>query len=166
MQFHKVCWDQNYINWNLPPALNIPSSWSLFHSLFPPSPASRPLFQSRRVSIVSLPPQKPRRSREPMLLNIWWFGRGLLFQMLAEWERMNSLARQVLLDQSVLRIGDPTKKNHLPKGAVWTLGDLYRHPLSSIQHPLEDPGMSMSSIDSWDKLSRNTPCWYGQHLFT
>ena len=76
-----------------------------FSLTLPPSPASRPLFQSRRVSIVSLPPQKPRRSREPMLLNIWWFGRGLLFQMLAEWERMNSLARQVLLDQSVLRIG-------------------------------------------------------------
>lgn len=34
-----------------------------FSLTLPPSPASRPLFQSRRVSIVSLPPQKPRRSR-------------------------------------------------------------------------------------------------------
>ena len=31
---------------------------------------------------------------------------------------------------------------HLPKGAVWTLRDgVFRHPLSSIQHHLEDQGI-------------------------
>ena len=30
---------------------------------------------------------------------------------------------------------------HLPKGVVWTLRDgVFRHPLLSIQHPLEDSG--------------------------
>ena len=29
---------------------------------------------------------------------------------------------------------------HLPRGFVWIPGMVYGHPLSSIQHPLEDPG--------------------------
>ena len=43
------------------------------------------------------------------------------------------------------RQGRQSTYQHLPKGAVWTLRDGVRHPLSSIQHPLEDPGTRTSS---------------------
>ena len=35
---------------------------------------------------------------------------------------------------------------HLPRGAVWIQGMVYGHPLSSIQHPLEDPGMLTACV--------------------
>ena len=43
---------------------------------------------------------------------------------------------------------------HLPRGAVWIQGMVYGHPFSSIQHPLEDPGMLTGLLyvlfqDSW-----------------
>jgi len=38
---------------------------------------------------------------------------------------------------------------HLPRGSVWIQGMVYGHPLSSIQHPLEDPGI-ITSISRGD----------------
>ena len=42
---------------------------------------------------------------------------------------------------------------HLPRGSVWIQGMVYGHPLSSIQHPLEDPGIN-SSYPMTDPMGR------------
>ena len=41
---------------------------------------------------------------------------------------------------------------HLPRGSVWIQGMVYGHPLSSIQHPLEDPGIYIYIIPSLGNL--------------
>ena len=37
-------------------------------------------------------------------------------------------------------VNKTTSCQHLPRGSVWIQGMVYGHPLSSIQHPSEDPG--------------------------
>ena len=45
---------------------------------------------------------------------------------------------------------------HLPRGSVWIQGMVYGHPLSSIQHPLEDPGVC-EGCRFGPESSRQTP---------
>ena len=50
---------------------------------------------------------------------------------------------------------------HLPRGSVWIQGMVYGHPLSSIQHPLEDPGInfSLSFLGDHHVFSKNNVCF-------